>query len=150
MAFLTGYLNPTPAFSAFLIPLFAERSSRNKDYIQQIAANDIVESFVDFDIGEHAKEIASGIGREINIGEKALWAFQFDDGRIVSGTSDELTAHLRKALLSRREFVGRPLLESELRWRVQFLTRYDSMYGKDTRLDLDGTAAAAAPCCASR
>lgn len=107
MAFLAGYLNPTPDIPAFLIPIFVERYGSNQVCIQTILPNDVVGSFVEFDVGDNFKALdCSDFGREIKIGENALWAFQLSHSRIVSGTSAEIAAHLIEAL-RQREFNGK-------------------------------------------
>src|SRR5665213_6236 len=120
MPFLVGFLDPNRGAFGFLIPLFANRYGANYNLVQDIAPDDRVKAFLEF---EGSVNCVSQSTSEVKIGGKAFWAFRYQD-RISQGTSEELTTTLLP-LLSQRSFSNTPLLESEI---ARFCGQQDIYY----------------------
>lgn len=95
------FLNVFDVTPTFLLPVFTDRT---RFFFQEIE-NDAIKSFseADLDYFSDCPQIKPISNDVYSVGESAIYAVQFPDGRLISGNSRTLLAHLNeeKALIDR-------------------------------------------------
>src|ERR1700733_14384487 len=131
MPSLHGFLIVAKDVPSFSIPVLIDRPGSNLPLIQQIDADDRIASFFEVDVGNNYEDAPFKF--ELEVGDKALWAFRSLNGEIIFGDVASLKIEMTSRLFA-NEFTNFPLIESQIAKFCELSSSYASALAKSIEM----------------